>query len=182
MQATNDELSGNLNRIRAVLTDPQVAKFMRAAHPYPLASFPGAQQQAMLAALTRKRFEIPVQDWADATKKIATKVYNTTSEPAILDQDALNDLWEWAPLATGDIFRKAVLSSGGQGDEDMDEDDEEQQGDAMEDVQNSDRSNSEVNLPLPSMDLTRVLPFMLTGSLPPVAPPQLAKGRTGKAT
>ncbi|GAM89381.1 hypothetical protein ANO11243_074180 [Dothideomycetidae sp. 11243] len=104
IQNSANLLSHNLQSLHSTLNAAQ--PLLRAAHAYPLPSYPGRTQEHSLIMLMRKKLQPGVEDWIeDGARKGAqiqgaesTKLANGTANGTskTLGHQDLEELWNWA--------------------------------------------------------------------------------------
>ena len=89
--------------------------FLRAAHPYPLTTFPGHREEDLLGQLMRKKLEPKVEDWiaeySKAGRRDNSQVNGAPTEAGLtggLKAQELRDLWSWAGPTSNGIVKGMV--------------------------------------------------------------------------
>lgn len=162
---------------------------LREAHAYPLSTFPGLSQHALLEQLLRKKLEPRAEGWIDEYTSMANDV---TTEGS-LSRDEFADLWSWAKETSTSIVRPMYEEGGAFEDNftiaereagiekvvtglkmklDGQDSDEEDEDDKMEDVMPSAaaaataQTEAGIDATLPAIPLDNILKFTTTGALP----------------
>ena len=81
---------------------------LREAHAYPLPTFPGLSQHALLEQLLRKKLEPGAEGWINEYTSKANDVLTEGS----LRQDEFADLWSWAKETSTSIVRPMYEEDG----------------------------------------------------------------------
>ncbi|KAI7715458.1 hypothetical protein KC353_g6092 [Hortaea werneckii] len=185
-----------MNLARAQDAMNEFGAFFRAAHAYPLPSYPGHEKEMMLGMLMRKKLDPKTDDWVTQYSK-SPETIQESGDASKLNMDDLRDLWDYAGPAEngiaremlendafGSLFTMAEQEDGIENvktglrrklfEDDSDEEDEdgEEKGDEKMD---EDRRPDKLEPPpepgvdpsLPPMRLETVLRFITTGALPP---------------
>lgn len=186
MQAAAQVVSIQLEEVQTAIAEKQ--DFFKAAHVFPLTTFPAHTQENMLNELLRKRLQPSTEDWI---KRYGT---NGTSRNISTTQsnEELRELWSSASLFSKDLvvdwikanqfedeFTIAEKEMGIENietglrrkfwEEDEDEDDAQDE-DKMEDVQISSKRTSadgfEIDPSRPAMSVEQILRVLSTGRSP----------------
>ncbi|KAI7327544.1 hypothetical protein KC315_g7045 [Hortaea werneckii] len=182
-----------MNLARAQDAMNEFGAFFRAAHAYPLPSYPGHEKEMMLGMLMRKKLDPKTDDWVTQYSKSPE-----TGDASKTNMDDLRDLWDYAGPAEngivremlendafGSLFTMAEQEDGienvktglrrklfeDDSDEDEDEDAEENGDEKMDEDRQPDKlappPEPGVDPSLPPMRLETVLRFITTGAMPP---------------
>jgi len=95
--------------------------FFKAAHAYPLSSFPGHTHEGMLQSLLGKKLNPKGQDWITAHTKprvqqVEGQVNGMDTGSTVLSNEEIRELWEWAgPTENGIV---GPMMKGGDFDDD----------------------------------------------------------------
>ncbi|KAK7518928.1 mediator complex, subunit Med8 [Phyllosticta citriasiana] len=167
-------INGRLLALLGVFDDNK--ELLNRAHAYPLPTFPGRSHEIMATQLTRKKLEPWVEDWiADGVKHAAGSDGDMNENGKLpghggLTGDQIEQLWDWAGPAGGNIGREIMTAE--DDDEDDDEDDEEEEEEeevegVMDGIETSgSASKGEAVAPAqPMMKLDKILKFVSTGAL-----------------
>ncbi|KAI7084937.1 hypothetical protein KC357_g6083 [Hortaea werneckii] len=182
-----------MNLARAQDAMNEFGAFFRAAHAYPLPSYPGHEKEMMLGMLMRKKLDPKTDDWVTQYSKSPE-----TGDASKTNMDDLRDLWDYAGPAEngivremlendafGSLFTMAEQEDGiedvktglrrklfeDDSDEDEEEDGEEKDVEKMDEDRQPDKlappPEPGVDPSLPPMRLETVLRFITTGAMPP---------------
>ncbi|KAI6814655.1 hypothetical protein KC332_g11746 [Hortaea werneckii] len=185
-----------MNLARAQDAMNEFGAFFRAAHAYPLPSYPGHEKEMMLGMLMRKKLDPKTDDWVTQYSK-SPETIQENGDVSKLNMDDLRDLWDYAGPAEngivremlendafGSLFTMAEQEDGIENvktglrrklfedDSDEEEEDAEEKGNEKMD---EDRLPEKLAPPpepgvdpsLPPMRLETVLRFITTGAMPP---------------
>ncbi|KAI7263131.1 hypothetical protein KC345_g9219 [Hortaea werneckii] len=185
-----------MNLARAQDAMNEFGAFFRAAHAYPLPSYPGHEKEMMLGMLMRKKLDPKTDDWVTQYSK-SPETIEENGDVSKLNMDDLRDLWDYAGPAEngivrdmlendafGSLFTMAEQEDGIENvktglrrklfEDDSDEEDEdaEEKGDEkMEEDRLPEKlappPEPGVDPSLPPMRLETVLRFITTGAMPP---------------
>ncbi|RMY92108.1 hypothetical protein D0861_02692 [Hortaea werneckii] len=182
-----------MNLARAQDAMNEFGAFFRAAHAYPLPSYPGHEKEMMLGMLMRKKLDPKTDDWVTQYSKSPE-----TGDASKSNMDDLRDLWDYAGPAEngivremlendafGSLFTVAEQEDGienvktglrrklfeDDSDEDEEEDGEEKDVEKMDEDRQPDKlappPEPGVDPSLPPMRLETVLRFITIGAMPP---------------
>lgn len=189
---TRDSLTSHINLISHSLTQANDAlnahrDFFRAAHAYPLTSFPGHREEDLLGQLLRKKLEPRTEDWiAEYSKE---QDGDGVADKSVLSTAHVKELWSWAGPTSNNIVKEMVEEGAFEDDftleereegvekvvtglrrklyDDSDSDEESGEGDKMEDVRATKAEDGKgEDGSKPPLALEAVLKFMSTG-VPP---------------
>ncbi|KAI7359395.1 hypothetical protein KC320_g446 [Hortaea werneckii] len=186
-----------MNLARAQDAMNEFGAFFRAAHAYPLPSYPGHEKEMMLGMLMRKKLDPKTDDWVTQYSK-SPETMQESGEVSKVNMDDLRDLWDYAGPAEngiaremlendafGSLFTMAEQEDGienvktglrrklfeDDSDEEEDEDGEEKGDMKMDEDRQPEKlappPEPGVDPSLPPMRLETVLRFITTGALPP---------------
>ncbi|KAI7530812.1 hypothetical protein KC331_g14469 [Hortaea werneckii] len=186
-----------MNLARAQDAMNEFGAFFRAAHAYPLPSYPGHEKEMMLGMLMRKKLDPKTDDWVTQYSK-SPETIQESGDAGKLNTDDLRDLWDFAGPAEngiardmlendafGSLFTMAEQEDGIENvktglrrklfEDDSDEEDDEDGEDKGDEKMDEDRRPDKLEPPpepgvdssLPPMRLETVLRFITTGALPP---------------
>ncbi|KAK8213950.1 mediator complex, subunit Med8 [Phyllosticta capitalensis] len=164
-------INGRLIALLGVFDDNK--ELLNRAHAYPLPTFPGPSHEIMATQLTRKKLEPWVEDWiADGVKHAAGPDGEVNEDSKLpgdggLTGDQLEQLWDWAGPAGGNIGREILTAEDDEDEEDDEEEEEEVEGvmDGVETSGSADKGEA-VAPAKPMLKLDNVLKFVSTGTLP----------------
>ncbi|KAI7579371.1 hypothetical protein KC316_g9474 [Hortaea werneckii] len=186
-----------MNLARAQDAMNEFGAFFRAAHAYPLPSYPGHEKEMMLGMLMRKKLDPKTDDWVTQYSK-SSETIQESGDAGKLNMDDLRDLWDYAGPAEngiardmlendafGSLFTMAEQEDGIENvktglrrklfEDDSDEEEDEDGEDKGDEKMDEDRRPDKLEPPpepgvdpsLPPMRLETVLRFITTGVLPP---------------
>ncbi|KAI7662454.1 hypothetical protein KC318_g8849 [Hortaea werneckii] len=93
-----------MNLARAQDAMNEFGAFFRAAHAYPLPSYPGHEKEMMLGMLMRKKLDPKTDDWVTQYSK-SPETVQASGDASKLNMDDLRDLWDYAGPAENGIAR-----------------------------------------------------------------------------
>jgi mediator of RNA polymerase II transcription subunit 8 len=94
LQRHNGIISSTLGRISEQLSEHH--DLLSSLSVYPLPKFPGPSQSHILESLLRSKLEPDVEEWVEKGEALAP---SQATNPGILSQADLHELWDWAPDA-----------------------------------------------------------------------------------
>ncbi|KAI7190763.1 hypothetical protein KC343_g11200, partial [Hortaea werneckii] len=96
-----------MNLARAQDAMNEFGAFFRAAHAYPLPSYPGHEKEMMLGMLMRKKLDPKTDDWVTQYSK-SPETIQESGDVSRVNVDDLRDLWDYAGPAENGIAREML--------------------------------------------------------------------------
>ena len=160
--------------LRAILDQIDSKKqFLRSAHVYPSAAFPGRTQENLLAQLLRKRIGPSDEDWIkeghEAVAAIASS-YDKSTETTDnhVNNNIFDQLWEWAGPAANNVAKEVLLSIDESDDDDSDEGEDNndiEESTRMEGIESQNNTQFKEGTAASNSTLEETFKFMCTGSI-----------------